>query len=107
MGRKKLNRTIMTSRVDIQTPETIKKIAQVLGYVYDNEGSSGKLLDAIAKRGGEAPIASGELILIDVMLNPSLRSRAGSAIAQCKRKAQATYANALYAFPLSLHLDYI
>lgn len=55
MGRKKLNRTIMTSRVDTKTPETIKEIAQVLGYIYDDEGSSGKLLDAIA---------SGELILI-------------------------------------------
>lgn len=40
----------MTSRVDTQRPETIKEIAQVLGYIYDNEGSSGKLLDAIAKR---------------------------------------------------------
>ena len=33
MGRKKLNRTIMISRVDTQTPETIKEIAQVLGYI--------------------------------------------------------------------------
>lgn len=55
MGRKKLERTTMLARVSSQTPDKVKEIASKLGYVYDGEGSSGQLLDAIA---------SGEIILI-------------------------------------------
>lgn len=45
---KKLDRTRMLARVASDTPEKMKNIAQALGYVYDEEGSAGKLLDAIA-----------------------------------------------------------
>lgn len=45
----------MLSRVDSHTPEKLKNIAQALGYLYDKEGSTGQLLDAIA---------SGEILLV-------------------------------------------
>lgn len=45
----------MLSRVDKDTPKRLKNIAEVLGYVYDEEGSTGQLLDAIA---------SGEILLV-------------------------------------------
>ena len=45
----------MKARVDSQTPEKIKALAFALGYSYDNEGSPGKFLDAIA---------SGELVVL-------------------------------------------
>lgn len=48
MPRQKLDRTNLHARVDIKTPESLKKIAYILGYTYDNEGSTGQLLDAIA-----------------------------------------------------------
>lgn len=54
-GRKKLDRTNIHARVDPGTAEKLKEIAQKLGYIYDTEGSTGQLLDAIA---------NGELILI-------------------------------------------
>ncbi|MCC5633435.1 hypothetical protein [Nostoc sphaeroides] len=54
-GRKKLDRTNIHARVDPGTAEKLKEIAQKLGYIYDGEGSTGQLLDAIA---------NGELILI-------------------------------------------
>jgi len=54
-GRKKLDRTSIHARVDPRTVDKLKEIAQKLGYIYDGEGSTGQLLDAIA---------SGELILI-------------------------------------------
>lgn len=54
-GRKRLDRTSLHARVAPQTVEKLKEIASKLGYIYDNEGSTGKLLDAIA---------SGEIILI-------------------------------------------
>ncbi|MDF5724505.1 MAG: hypothetical protein PUP91_29400 [Rhizonema sp. PD37] len=54
-GRKKLDRTNLHARVAPGTGDKLKEIAQILGYIYDNEGSTGQLLDAIA---------SGELILI-------------------------------------------
>lgn len=54
-GRKKLDRTNLHARVAPGTGDKLKEIAQILGYVYDNEGSIGQLLDAIA---------NGELILI-------------------------------------------
>mgnify|MGYP000424460466 CR=1 FL=1 len=52
---KKLDRTRMLARVASDTPEKMKRIAQALGYVYDQEGSAGQLLDAIA---------SGEVIIV-------------------------------------------
>jgi hypothetical protein len=54
-GRKKLDRTNIHARVGIGTADKLKQIAQALGYIYDGEGSTGQLLDAIA---------SGEVILI-------------------------------------------
>lgn len=54
-GRKKLDRTNIHARVDPETADKVKEIAQKLGYIYDGEGSTGQLLDAIA---------SGDLILI-------------------------------------------
>lgn len=54
-GRKKLDRTNIHARVDPKTADKLKEIAQKLGYIYDGEGSTGQLLDAIAQ---------GDLILI-------------------------------------------
>lgn len=54
-GRKKLDRVSLHARVEQGTGDKLKEIAQILGYVYNDEGSTGQLLDAIA---------SGELILI-------------------------------------------
>lgn len=48
MPRQKLDRTNLHARVNPNTPEQLKKIAYSLGYIYDNEGSTGQLLDAIA-----------------------------------------------------------
>ena len=53
---KKLDRTRMLARVDSSTPERLKAMAEALGYLYDDEGSTGKLLDAIAT--GEVLIVS-------------------------------------------------
>lgn len=55
VGRKKLDRVSLHARVEQGTGDKLKEIAQMLGYVYNNEGSTGQLLDAIA---------DGELILI-------------------------------------------
>ncbi|WP_414756629.1 hypothetical protein [Anabaena sp. CCY 9910] len=55
VGRKKLDRTNIHARVDPKTADKLKEIAQKLGYIYNSEGSTGQLLDAIA---------NGELILI-------------------------------------------
>jgi hypothetical protein len=60
-GRKKLDRTNIHARVDPGTAEKLKEIAQKLGYIYDTEGSTGQLLDAIA---------NGELILISTKTSP-------------------------------------
>ncbi|MHC5936161.1 hypothetical protein [Nostoc sp.] len=54
VGRKKLNRTSLHARVDPSTPEELKLMAKELGFTYtsttgETEGSTGKLLDAIAK----------------------------------------------------------
>ncbi|NJN12863.1 MAG: hypothetical protein HC815_34910 [Richelia sp. RM1_1_1] len=54
-GRKKLDRASLHARVERGTIDKLKEVAQLLGYTYDNEGSTGQLLDAIA---------NGELILI-------------------------------------------
>ncbi|GAB1541826.1 hypothetical protein NUACC21_44990 [Scytonema sp. NUACC21] len=54
-GRKKLDRTNLHARVALGTAEKLKEIAYALDYIYDGEGSTGQLLDAIA---------SGKLILI-------------------------------------------
>lgn len=55
MVRKKLSRLKIQLRIASETHETVKIIAETLGYTYAEEGSIGKMLDAIA---------SGELILI-------------------------------------------
>lgn len=60
-GRKKLDRTNLHARVAPHTPDKLKEIAKALGYIYDNEGSTGQLLDAIAQ---------GRLILIPT-INPA------------------------------------
>lgn len=49
-GRKKLDRTNLHARVAPETGEKLKQIAQALGYIHGGEGSTGQLLDAIAKR---------------------------------------------------------
>ncbi|MBW4642457.1 MAG: hypothetical protein KME23_05510 [Goleter apudmare HA4340-LM2] len=54
-GRRKLDRTNLHARVGEGTAEKLKEIAKGFGYVYDDEGSTGKMLDAIAE---------GKLILI-------------------------------------------
>ncbi|MGB3650792.1 MAG: hypothetical protein WBA41_06210 [Rivularia sp. (in: cyanobacteria)] len=54
-GRKKLDRVSLHARVERGTVEKIKEVAHKLGYTYNDEGSTGQLLDAIA---------NGELILI-------------------------------------------
>ncbi|MBE9215538.1 hypothetical protein IQ247_23210 [Plectonema cf. radiosum LEGE 06105] len=54
-GRKKLDRVNLHARVERGTGDKLKQIAHLLGYSYNNEGSTGQLLDAIAL---------GELILI-------------------------------------------
>jgi hypothetical protein len=54
-GRKKLNRESLHARVAPNTADTLKEIAFKLGYIYDGQGSTGQMLDAIA---------SGEIILI-------------------------------------------
>ena len=50
MPRQKLDRVSLHARVDPQTSEALKQIAYKLGYVYDGEGSTGQLLDAIASQ---------------------------------------------------------
>jgi hypothetical protein len=55
MGRKKLDRDTLLARVAPTTAPKLKEIALKLGYVYNNDGSTGQLLDAIAE---------GQLILI-------------------------------------------
>ncbi|MCC5644763.1 hypothetical protein LC607_17825 [Nostoc sp. CHAB 5824] len=62
-GRKKLNRESLHARVAPKTADKLKEIAFVLGYIYDEQGSTGQLLDAIAQ---------GELILISA--NNSFKS---------------------------------
>ncbi|WP_193200916.1 hypothetical protein [Nostoc sp. MG11] len=48
VGRKKLDRTNIHARVGVETADKLKEIAQKLGYIYNDEGSTGQLLDAIA-----------------------------------------------------------
>ncbi|WP_414552001.1 hypothetical protein [Anabaena sp. CCY 0017] len=55
VGRKKLHRESLHARVAPETSSKLKEIAYALGYIYNQDGSIGQLLDAIA---------SGELILI-------------------------------------------
>ncbi len=55
MGRKQLNRTNLHARVASETPDKLKEIAEKMGYTYNQSGSTGQLLDAIAQ---------GEIILI-------------------------------------------
>lgn len=55
MPRHKLDKTRILARVERNTPNRIKNIAEALGYIYDTEGSTGQLLDAIA---------NGEILLV-------------------------------------------
>ncbi|MGB6297293.1 MAG: hypothetical protein WBF90_14075 [Rivularia sp. (in: cyanobacteria)] len=58
VGKKKLDRVSFHARVEQGTGDRLKEIAQLLGYIYNNdEDSTGQLLDAIA---------SGELTLIAI-----------------------------------------
>ncbi|BAZ09822.1 hypothetical protein NIES4071_16350 [Calothrix sp. NIES-4071] len=50
MPRQRLNRASLHARVGTQTPELLKQIAYKQGYIYDEEGSTGQLLDAIASQ---------------------------------------------------------
>ncbi len=43
-----MNRDSLHARVAPETSEKLKEKALILGFVYDGEGSIGKLLDAIA-----------------------------------------------------------
>ena len=61
-GRKKLNRDNLHARVAPGTADKLKEIAMKLGYIYNDEGSTGQLLDAIA---------TGDIILISA--NKSLK----------------------------------
>ena len=56
-GRKKLNRSNLHARVAPQTADKLKEIAYEIGYIYNGEGSTGQLLDAIAQ---------GKIVLIKV-----------------------------------------
>lgn len=55
MPRRKLDKTRILARVESDTPIKLKNIAEALGYTYDKQGSTGQLLDAIAK---------GEILLV-------------------------------------------
>lgn len=55
MPRHKLDKTRVLARVESDTPAKLKTIAEALGYIYDSQGSTGQLLDAIAK---------GEVLLV-------------------------------------------
>ena len=61
MGRRKLERDSLHARVAPETAEKLKEIAEKLGYIYNHEGSTGQLLDAIA---------SGEIILLSARNKP-------------------------------------
>ncbi|MBP5972837.1 hypothetical protein HW132_08845 [Brasilonema sp. CT11] len=63
VGRKKLDRVNLHARVAPGTGNKLKEIAQTLGYIYDKEGSTGQLLDAIA---------DGEIILIATKKSPDI-----------------------------------
>ena len=60
-GRKKLDRYSLHARVAPNTSDKLKEIAYKLGYIYNEEGSTGQLLDAIA---------NGDLILISINKSP-------------------------------------
>jgi hypothetical protein len=52
-GRKRLNRSSLQARVNPDTPNKLKAMAEELGFTYTastgkTEGSTGKLLDAIS-----------------------------------------------------------
>ena len=48
MGRPKENRGQLRLGVNRQTPSSLKAQAHKLGYIYNNDGATGKYLDAIA-----------------------------------------------------------
>jgi hypothetical protein len=48
MARPKLNRINFSCRVDPDTPDTLRRLALALGYVYADRAQVGKLLDDVA-----------------------------------------------------------
>ena len=50
-GRKKLDRVSLHARVAPGTGDKLKEVAHKLGYIYNHEGSTGQLLDAISPLG--------------------------------------------------------
>lgn len=56
-GRPKEDRTLFQARTARDTPEKIKQLAKIHGFLYNGDGSPGALLDAIA---------SQEIILVPV-----------------------------------------
>jgi hypothetical protein len=66
MPRQKLDRVSLHARVDPQTSEQLKQIAYDLGYIYDKEGSTGQLLDAIASQKQVLVPQSLYLKLVDI-----------------------------------------
>lgn len=59
MGRKKLNRSVVNVRTAEDTADKLKSIAYELGYIYDGEGATGQLLDAIAS--GEIELSRSDV----------------------------------------------
>lgn len=60
MGRKKLNRSVVNVRTAPDTPDKLKAMAYALGYIYDGEGATGQLLDAIAS--GELKVSADQIL---------------------------------------------
>lgn len=68
MGRKKLNRSVVNVRTAPDTADKLKTIAANLGYIYDGEGATGQLLDAIANGTIQLKVSANQ-VLIDRQLD--------------------------------------
>lgn len=55
---------VINVRTDPQTPVKLKDLALKCGYIYNDEGATGALLDAIAQI---ASTENGQLILIGLL----------------------------------------
>ncbi len=66
-GRKPLGKTDLHARVLPQTPLTLREKAKTLGFIYDNSGATGEMLDAIAK-GQLAIIPQEDLDKINILV---------------------------------------
>ena len=69
MTRRPENRVKTTVRVDRATPELLKEIAYKLGYTHNNQGATGKLLDA-HRAADLFEIAQGDIVL--TVIRPKL-----------------------------------